>query len=149
MGKIRGTLRMRSHISIHRATTKYFSNSFVFKNEIEKEGLPRDSTPALGAGGLRFKSGRPDQNISRVFFSLLKAPFTPKPICGILADRRSQFATRLIPKSSPRDKFSKTLRGRSAIQKLLNGGKLSTRNLASMGKIQGTLRISRLIDLRK
>jgi hypothetical protein len=43
---------MRSHISIHRATTKYFSNSFVFKNEIEKEGLPGDITPALGTDGL-------------------------------------------------------------------------------------------------
>jgi hypothetical protein len=28
---------MRSHVSVHRATTKCFSNSFVFKNEIEKE----------------------------------------------------------------------------------------------------------------
>ena len=60
MGEIRGTLRMRSHISVHRGTTKYFSNSFVFKNEIEKEGLPRDITPALGAGGPEFKSRRPD-----------------------------------------------------------------------------------------
>ena len=42
---------MRSHISVHRATTKYFSNSFVFKTAIEKEGLPGDITPALGAGG--------------------------------------------------------------------------------------------------
>jgi len=75
MGKIRGTLRMRSHISVHRATTKYFSNSFVFKNEIEKEGLPRDITPALGAGGPEFKSRRPDQNISHVFFGLPKALF--------------------------------------------------------------------------
>jgi hypothetical protein len=49
MGKIRGTLCMRSHTSVHRATTKYFSNPFVFKTTIEKEGLPRDSTPALGA----------------------------------------------------------------------------------------------------
>ena len=65
---------MRSHISVHRATTKYVSNSFVFKNEIEKEGLPRDITPALGAGGPAFKSRRPDQNISRVFYSLLKLP---------------------------------------------------------------------------
>ena len=120
MGKIRGTPYMRSHIFVHRATTKYFSNSFVFKTEIEKEGLPRGSTPDLGAGGPRFKSGRPDQNISRVSFCLLKAPFTPPPICGILAGRRSQSATRLMPKSSPRDKFSKTRRGRSAIQKLLN-----------------------------
>src|ERR1700689_1991204 len=61
MGKIRGTPCMRSHMAAHRATTKYFSNSFVFKTTIEKEGLSRDSTPALGAGGLRFKSGRPDQ----------------------------------------------------------------------------------------
>ena len=67
---------MRSHISVHRATTKYFSNSFVFKNGIEKEGLPRDSTPALGAGGPEFESRRPDQNILHVFFSLLKALFT-------------------------------------------------------------------------
>ena len=57
---------MRSHISVHRATTKYFSNSFVFKTEIEKEGLPGDITPALGAGGLRFKSGRPDQSFLRL-----------------------------------------------------------------------------------
>jgi len=70
---------MWSHISVHGATTKYFSNSFVFKNEIEKEGLPGDIAPALGAGGPRFKSGRPDQNIFCVFFSLLKAPFTHPP----------------------------------------------------------------------
>jgi len=60
MGKIRGTPRMRSHISVHRDTTKYFSNSFIFKPKIEKEGLPSDSPAGLGAGGLRFESGRPD-----------------------------------------------------------------------------------------
>lgn len=43
---------MRSHIFAHHATTKYFSNSFVFKTEIEKEGLPGDITPALGAEAL-------------------------------------------------------------------------------------------------
>src|SRR6266851_1520283 len=75
-GEIGGTLCMRSHISAHRGTTKFCSNSFVFKNEIEKEGLPRDTAPALGAGGPEFKSRRPDQNISRVFCSLMKAPFT-------------------------------------------------------------------------
>jgi hypothetical protein len=67
---------MRSHISVHRATTKYFSNSFIFKNKIEKEGLPRDSPADLGAGGPEFESRRPDQNISRVFYSLLKALIT-------------------------------------------------------------------------
>src|SRR6266849_3394144 len=51
-GEIGGTLCMRSHISVHRGTTKFSSNSFVFKNEIEKEGLPRDTSPALGAGAL-------------------------------------------------------------------------------------------------
>jgi hypothetical protein len=49
---------MRSHISVHRATSKYFSNSFIFKNKIEKEGLPGDSPAGLGAGGPRFESGR-------------------------------------------------------------------------------------------
>ncbi len=44
MGKIRGTPCMRSHICVHRATTKYFSNSFVFKTEIDKEELPGDIT---------------------------------------------------------------------------------------------------------
>ena len=57
---------MWRHISAHRATTKYFSNSFVFKNKIEKEGLPRYSPAGLGAGGPEFKSRRPDQT-SRVF----------------------------------------------------------------------------------
>jgi hypothetical protein len=61
---------MHSHISLHRGTIKVCSNSFVFKNEIEKEGLPRDTSPALGAGGPDFKSERPDQNISRHFIRL-------------------------------------------------------------------------------
>ena len=83
------------------------------------------SAPALGAGGPEFKSRRPDQNISRVFLSLLKAPFTPTPTCGILADRRSEFTSRLVCESSLHDEFAKTSGGRSAIQKLLNGRKLS------------------------
>src|SRR5229473_1640706 len=76
MVKIRGTLCMRSYMPVQRGTTKSSSNSFVFRTKIEKEGLPRDIPPALGAGGPEFKSRRPDQNISRVFFGLLKAPFT-------------------------------------------------------------------------
>src|SRR5258707_1260813 len=79
MVKIQGTLCMRSHISVHHATTKYFSNSFIFKTEIEKEGLPRDSTPDLGAGGPRFKSGRPDQFISFVYRHLAAASFLVSP----------------------------------------------------------------------
>jgi len=53
-----------------------FLTRLFSKTEIEKEGLPRDSPAGLGAGGPEFKSRRPDQNISRVFFSLLNAPFT-------------------------------------------------------------------------
>ena len=73
MGKIQGTLRMRRHICLHHATSKYFSNSFVFKHKIEKEGLPRDSPVALGAGGPRFKSGRPGQSL--LCFSATLNPF--------------------------------------------------------------------------
>jgi hypothetical protein len=51
---------MRSDISVHRATVKCFSDSFVFKTETENEGLPTDSPAGLGAGGPRFKSGRPN-----------------------------------------------------------------------------------------
>jgi thiazole synthase len=40
-------------------STNFSSLTFAFKTKIEKEGLPRDDTPALGAGGLDFKSPRP------------------------------------------------------------------------------------------
>jgi hypothetical protein len=52
--------------------------------------------------------GAPTKNISRVFFYLLKAAFTSNPICGILADSRSGFASHLLSESSPHDEFSKT-----------------------------------------
>jgi len=67
---------MRSHIFIHHATTISFAKPFIFKAAIEKEGLPRGSPAGLGAGGPRFKSGRPDQNISSSFRSLAKQRFT-------------------------------------------------------------------------
>ena len=73
-----------------------------------------------------------------------------KLACGIPPDRRSEVASHLVSKSSRHDEFAKSLGGRSAIQKLLNGGKLSAHYVASMGKIQGTLLcISGLINLRK
>jgi len=95
MGKIRGTPCMRSHISVHRATARYFSNSFVFQNEIEKE-LTRDITPALGAGGPRFESGCPDQNYLPYFLQLVKNVLHPKLHCGIPADRRKRSANNSI-----------------------------------------------------
>ena len=47
MGKIRGTSRMRSHIFVPGGTTKFFSKSFVFKNNDAKEGLRKDN-PSSG-----------------------------------------------------------------------------------------------------
>src|SRR5712664_4352362 len=47
-----------------------------FSSNAENGGFVLDGPPALGAGGPRFKSGRPNQNISRIFFSLSKVPFT-------------------------------------------------------------------------
>jgi len=35
----------------------------IFKKQIEKEGLPRDSPPGLGAGGPEFTSRRPNQSM--------------------------------------------------------------------------------------
>jgi hypothetical protein len=72
-----------------------------------------------------------------------------KLACGIPPDRRSEVASHLVSKSSRHDEFAKSLGGRSAIQKLLNEGKLNARHLASMVKIQGILCISGLINLRK
>jgi hypothetical protein len=140
---------MRSHISVQRATTKYFSNSFVSKNKIEKEGVPRDSPAGLGAGGPRFKSGRPDQIISRIFFRLCKTLFTQNFTVeiwqtGVLDSQVVSFRRLRCPLS-----YAKARVGRSAIERLLNEGKLPARNLPSMGKIMGTVCISRLIDFRK
>jgi hypothetical protein len=134
-----------AHSQPHAAITPKL---FCFSRNAENRRVALGRPPALGAGGPRFKSGRPDQNISRVFF-YLKAPFTSNPLCGILADRRSGFASRLLSESSPHDEFAKTCGGRRSIEKVLKGGELSAHYLASMGKIQGTLRISRLIDHQK
>jgi len=67
---------MRSYTVVHPATTICFVNPFVFKNKIEKEGLPRDGPAGLRAGGPEFKSRRPDQNIFRHFKRLSESTFT-------------------------------------------------------------------------
>ena len=79
MGKIRGTPCMWRHISAHGATTKYFSNSFVFNTKIEKEGLPGDSPAGLGAGGPRFKSARPDPKYLACILLLIESAVHLKP----------------------------------------------------------------------
>jgi hypothetical protein len=44
---------MGKYIVVHRATTKSSAKSFSFKSKIEKEGLPRDSTPDLETSAQR------------------------------------------------------------------------------------------------
>jgi hypothetical protein len=44
---------MRHHIVVHRATTNSLAKSFSFRNKIEEEGLPGDSTPGLEASAQR------------------------------------------------------------------------------------------------
>ena len=65
-GEIGGTLCMWSHISVHGATTKFCDNPFVFKNAIEREGLPRDGKPDLGHEVPSSNLGAPTKT-SRVF----------------------------------------------------------------------------------
>ena len=57
---------MRSHILALLDTTKSFAKSFVFKNNVARKELPKDVPTGLGAGGPRFKSGRPDQSTSYI-----------------------------------------------------------------------------------
>jgi len=52
--------------------------------------------------------GAPTKNISRVFFYLLKAPFTSTPTCEILADRRSGVANRSVSEGLPHGECAKT-----------------------------------------
>jgi hypothetical protein len=70
--------------------------SIALRSKSEKEGLPRGGTPALGAGGPEFKSRRPDQMYPAYFLQLIESTVHPKLRCGILADRRSEFASPLI-----------------------------------------------------
>ena len=54
------------------------------------------NAPALGAGGREFKSRRPDQMYPAYFLKLIESTVHPKLRCGILAGRRSEFASPLI-----------------------------------------------------
>jgi len=67
---------MRSHILVLPDTTKFSNKSFVFKKSVVRKGLPKVAVTGLGAGGPRFKSGRPDQNISNQFLLIRNCYFT-------------------------------------------------------------------------
>jgi len=139
---------MRNHILVHSATTKICANSFIFKNKIEKEGLPRDSPAGLGAGGPEFKSRRPDQNIPRVFFSLLKARFTQTHLWNSARQdvwiyksfSFHEFATGRICKNTGRQECCSEIIERRQVKRTPSG---------KYRENHGTLCISRLINLRK
>ena len=57
-GKIGDSMHGEPHFHTS-CTSISFAKPFILNMEIEKEGLPRDSPAALGAGGSRFKSVRP------------------------------------------------------------------------------------------
>ena len=58
VGKTVGSRYMQSYVVLHPATTKFFANSFIFKKQIEKEGLPGDSRKALKNAGERYDQQR-------------------------------------------------------------------------------------------
>src|SRR5713101_6556006 len=95
------------------------------------------SAPALGAGGPRFKSGRPDQFISFVYRHLAALAFWCHLPCGLLPGRRSDFATYSIPMISMYGNQTKTPGGKSASRKLLNWRELSGHFLLVWGKMWG------------
>jgi hypothetical protein len=83
--------------------TRLFSKTRLKRNDFQEVARLAWAQEAPGSN-----PGAPTKNISRVFFCLFKAPFTSNPLCGILTDRRSQFASLLVSESSPHDEFAKT-----------------------------------------
>jgi hypothetical protein len=89
----------------------------------------------------------PTKIIRRIFLSLSNFLFTQS--FGVEFHQTGGLNSQsLVSGSSSHNKSAKTWRGRSAIQKLLNGGKLSAHEVASLEKIHGTVCISGLINLR-
>jgi hypothetical protein len=112
MGKIRGTPCMRSHICVHRATIKYFSNSFIFKTEIEKEGLPADITPwaqevpGSNPGAPTILRFLPFQRSGRTAFCYVGTRFTP----SVAQFKSTDFSS--WPRSAPRSRSHPAHRSR-------------------------------------
>ena len=71
---------MPSHMFIHLATTISVAKPFIFKIKIEREGLARDSSAGLGAGGPEFESRRADQSMFFVSHHLETPTFLLKPL---------------------------------------------------------------------
>ena len=57
------------------------AKSFCFSGNVENKTVVFGSPPALGAGGPRFKSARPDQSLQQVVSSIVqKPPFSALPM---------------------------------------------------------------------
>jgi hypothetical protein len=110
---------------------------------------PRRVSTCLGRRTSRVKISASRPKHLACFLSLIGSSLQPKTRLWNSGSRRSEFASPLVSESSPHDEFAKTRGGRRAIQKPLNGSKLSARHLASIGEIQGTLCISDPTNLRK
>ena len=54
---------MRSHISVHRATTKYFSNSFIFKTRLKRKDFQEIAPLAWAQEAPGSNPGAPTTNL--------------------------------------------------------------------------------------
>ena len=58
-----------AHAEPHLSTTshhQFFAQVFCFQKSVIRKGLPKVAVTGLGAGGPRFKSGRPDQSFQKL-----------------------------------------------------------------------------------
>jgi hypothetical protein len=137
-GKIQGTPCMRIHISVHRATVKYFSNSFVFKTEIEKEGLQEIARLAWAQEVPSSNLGAPTKSILFVLHYLESHIFLLQ-LLWISRRQESVFANHSISITSLHCAQARTQKGRSAIKKLLNSLSLKGCHEVDEGKTGGDL----------
>src|SRR5215475_3992387 len=109
MGKIRGTLCMLRHISTLPSTTNSVDKSFIFMKSVVEKGLAESVVTGLGAGGPRFKSGRPDQNISSQFLVICDYYFTSNLL---LKNRRQEYLSETPKKNIDLERVKRSTQGK-------------------------------------
>jgi len=130
---------MRSHTVVHPAITICFVNPFVFKNKIEKEGLPRDGPAGLGAGGPEFKSRGPDQKQLSCFHIVRSTTVHPYFACENSAGRGSDFANPLIRRTSLCGKHTKDTSWQECEKEVIESKRVSSAALGECGENCGDL----------
>ena len=78
---------MRSHIFIHLVLLFLLLSLLFSKWRLKRKDFQEIVRLSWAQEAPGSNPGAPTKNISRVFFYLLKAPFTSNPVCGIPADR--------------------------------------------------------------